>query len=121
MLAASWAFSRKMAGKNLAGPAIALAVIFLTFTFLVPDWSEQRSFYDQITQFANLENISNILRQTSMSAVAALGMTFIIIAGGIDLSAGSLAALTGVIIAVVLRSGTPADWHMNANPILWPL
>ena len=106
---------------SLAGPAVALVVIFLFFVVLVPDWSDQRSLSYQLTTFANFENISNILRQSSMTAVASLGMTFIIIAGGIDLSAGSLAALTGVLIAVVLQSGNPAASHLAAHPALWPL
>ena len=116
---------------DLAGPAIALAVIFLLFVFLVPDWTEKVQLADgtlvsrplsyQLTRFANFENVSNILRQSCMTAVAALGMTFIIIAGGIDLSAGSLAAFTGVLIAVTLRSGSPAGAHLEAHPVLWPL
>jgi len=106
---------------NLAGPAVALVIIFLFFVALVPDWTEHRSLAYQLTAFANFENISNILRQSCMTAVASLGMTFIIIAGGIDLSAGSLAALTGVLIAVTLQSGNPVASHLQAHPALWAL
>jgi ribose/xylose/arabinose/galactoside ABC-type transport system permease subunit len=106
---------------EIIGPAIALIVIFLVFMVLVPDWHENKPITYQLTRFANFENISNILRQSCMTAVAALGMTFIIIAGGIDLSAGSLAAFTGVIIAVVLQSGTTTAGNLHAHPIAWPL
>ena len=106
---------------NLAGPAIALVLIFLFFVALVPDWTEHRTLAYQLTGFANFENISNILRQSCMTAVASLGMTFIIIAGGIDLSAGSLAAFTGVIIAVILQSGEGPASNLHQHPFLWPL
>ncbi len=113
---------------DLGGPAVALVIIFLVFVVLVPDWYEinratGRPFplSYQLTRFANFDNLSNILRQSCMTAVAALGMTFIIIAGGIDLSAGSLAAFTGVIIAVILRSGVHPDDNLHLHPVLLPL
>jgi ribose/xylose/arabinose/galactoside ABC-type transport system permease subunit len=55
--------------------------------------------------FANGLNQAMILCQAVIVAVAACGMTLIIVAGGIDLAAGSLIALTGVIAAQVLAAG----------------
>ncbi|MAB81674.1 MAG: ribose ABC transporter permease [Planctomycetes bacterium] len=52
-------------------------------------------------------NLLNILRQSAVTAILAAGMTFVIIAGGIDLSVGSVVALTGVIAAGSMRDGTP--------------
>lgn len=49
--------------------------------------------------FFTYRNQLNILRQVSINGVLALGMTFVIIAGGIDLSVGGVLALAGVIIA----------------------
>jgi ribose transport system permease protein len=49
--------------------------------------------------------IGNILTQTVVVATGALGMTMIIVSGGIDLSPGSMVALTGVVAAAVLRDG----------------
>ncbi len=111
---------------DIIGPAIALVVIFLFFTALVPDWHSSdfqnpSTFLSQLHRFANFDNISNILRQSSMTAVASLGMTFIIIAGGIDLSAGSLAALSGVIIAVMLNKLSADIPLLQSHPTLWPL
>jgi galactofuranose transport system permease protein len=52
--------------------------------------------YDRfLTEF----NITNVLRQNSMLGLVALGMTFVILTGGIDLSVGSLLAVAGVIAA----------------------
>ena len=46
--------------------------------------------------FRSPQNLVNITRQVACSGIAALGMTFVIIAGGIDLSIGSLLAISGV-------------------------
>ena len=51
-------------------------------------------------------------RQTAIVCVAALGMTMIIVSGGIDLSVGSIVALSTVVTAVLLRQG--------AGPLRWP-
>ena len=50
-------------------------------------------------------NFKNILTQTVIVAVGALGMTLIIIGGGIDLSVGSVVAFTGVLGAKLLVAG----------------
>ncbi len=91
----------------------------------MPDWQSSdfhrpADFVAQLHRFANFDNISNILRQSSMTAVASLGMTFIIIAGGIDLSAGSLAALSGVIVAVMLNKLSDGVPLLQSHPIAWP-
>lgn len=54
-------------------------------------------------QFLTTSNLINIFRQVSVTGTIALGVTFIIIAAGTDLSSGSVVALTGVIVAIVLK------------------
>jgi ribose transport system permease protein len=54
------------------------------------------------SNFFTLANIFNILQQTSVNAILAVGMTIIIITSGIDLSVGSLLALTGAVSASLL-------------------
>lgn len=49
--------------------------------------------------FFTVDNILNILRQTSVNAIIAVGMTFVILIAGIDLSVGSILALTGAFAA----------------------
>jgi len=49
-------------------------------------------------------NLTNVLRQVSYTGIIALGMTFVIIAGGIDLSVGSMVALVGVITVSLINS-----------------
>jgi ribose transport system permease protein len=52
-------------------------------------------------------NISNLLRQGSMTAILALGETFVIITAGIDLSVGAIVGFAGVIVAWLLQAGVP--------------
>jgi ribose transport system permease protein len=74
------------------GPLLGLLFVAIIFGVTIGP----RFFYG-----ANLELIA---RQTAIVCTAALGMTMVIVSGGIDLSVGSVVALTTVIIAVLLRS-----------------
>lgn len=74
------------------GPLLGLLLIVIIVTILNPS-------------FATASNILNVLRQVSISALIAFGMTFIILTGGIDLSVGSTLALTGAVAASMLASG----------------
>ena len=56
-------------------------------------------------RFLTEENLLNVLRQNSMLGLVALGMTFVILTGGIDLSVGSLLALAGVVAAYLAPQG----------------
>jgi ribose/xylose/arabinose/galactoside ABC-type transport system permease subunit len=58
------------------------------------------------TNFASAQNLSNIALDSSYLVLIAIGMTFVIISGGIDLSVGSLLALSGVLAAFGSRWGT---------------
>lgn len=58
--------------------------------------------------FLTISNLLNIAQQTSINAIIAVGMTFVIITAGIDLSVGSVLAFSGVVLASVLRLGAPA-------------
>ena len=52
-------------------------------------------------------NLLNILLQSSIQGIIAIGMTFVILTAGIDLSVGSVVALSGVIMALMLHGGVP--------------
>jgi len=54
--------------------------------------------------FLTVNNLLNVIRQVSITAIIAAGMTFVILTGGIDLSVGSIVALAGVTSASVLTS-----------------
>ena len=57
--------------------------------------------------FLTVSNLLNVAQQTSINAIVAAGMTFVIISGGIDLSVGSIVALSGVALGALLQSGQP--------------
>ncbi|WP_175578103.1 ABC transporter permease subunit [Indiicoccus explosivorum] len=86
MKAANTSFLQKV------GPLAGLILIVLIISILNPD-------------FLSLTNILNVLRQVSINALIAFGMTFVILTGGIDLSVGSILALTGAVTASLLASG----------------
>jgi ribose transport system permease protein len=54
--------------------------------------------------FLTFKNIINVLRQVSIVAIISVGMTYVIITGGIDLSVGSVAALSGMITGMFLKN-----------------
>jgi len=56
--------------------------------------------------FWQWENLRNIADQSALMMILGVGMTLVIIAGGIDLSVGAIAALSGIIMALLLKSGT---------------
>jgi ribose transport system permease protein len=58
--------------------------------------------------FLTVSNLLNVLEQTALNAVVAVGMTFVIISAGIDLSVGSVLALAGICLALALEAGVPA-------------
>jgi ribose transport system permease protein len=57
--------------------------------------------------FLTLSNLLNVVQQTSINAIVAAGMTFVIISSGIDLSVGSIVALSGVALGTLLQAGYP--------------
>jgi len=60
-----------------------------------------------IPYFATSANVVNILIQAAIVAVAACGMTLVLLTAGIDLSVGGVISLVGVLEAVLMTSGTP--------------
>ena len=77
------------------GPLVGLILVVVLFSALRPQ------------TFATLDNAQLILLQTAVVGMAALGMTMIIVSGGIDLSVGSTIALCTVSIALLLARGVP--------------
>jgi ribose transport system permease protein len=57
--------------------------------------------------FLTVSNLLNVAQQTAINAIIAVGMTFVIITAGIDLSVGSILALSGVVLGSALQGGVP--------------
>jgi ribose/xylose/arabinose/galactoside ABC-type transport system permease subunit len=58
-------------------------------------------------KFFTINNLANLARQTSIVGIIAVGMTFVIISAGIDLSVGSVLALGGIVASMMMRDGFP--------------
>ncbi len=67
-------------------------------------------FSSMTSRFLTPTNISVILNQVSVNAILAFGVTFVIIAGGIDLSLGSLVAVCGVVVALFSQHNEFSLW-----------
>jgi len=76
---------------NRLGPILALLVVYGFFALIAP------------ASFSTARNMEMIARQTTIVGIAALGMTLVIISGGIDLSVGSIVALSTVVVAWLLQ------------------
>ena len=72
---------------------VAFVFVFLLFTILLKDMG-----------FVKPVNLLNIMRQTAMTSVMAVAMTFVIATGQIDLSIGHLAGLCSLVVAMVLEA-----------------
>lgn len=57
--------------------------------------------------FLTYNNLFNLGRQTAINGIIALGMTFVIVSGGIDLSVGSVVAIGSLFLALILKAGMP--------------
>ena len=62
--------------------------------------------------FFTIENILNVLRQTSINGLLAIGMTFVVLTGGIDLSVGSIVGASGMFAALVAREEVGMPWYL---------
>ena len=60
--------------------------------------------------FLKINNIMNILRQISVMGIVAVGSTFVLISGGLDLSVGSLIAVTGTLTGVLMVNVGVNPW-----------
>ena len=84
---------------NRVGPILGLVLVIVIFAILM----------ENPGRFLSVNNLRVVLSQTVIVALGAIGMTLIIISGGIDLSVGSTIALTGVITAL----GINAEWSTS--------
>lgn len=86
--------------NNIVGILIALVVLCLDLQLAQP-------------VFLTSSNLLNVLQQISTNFVIAIGMTFVIISGGIDLSVGSNIAVTGLLMAIMMK-----NWGVGVLPTL---
>ena len=90
--------------KKLQGLGV-LAGIFLLAVLFSPETARGNS------TFLNVGNLTDMLRAIAPVAIMGLGMTFVILTGGIDLSVGSILALSAVLNSILLT-----EWHPGIPP-----
>ena len=88
--------------KERAGPALALVGMCLLFGVLSP-------------AFFSLDNFLNVARQIAIGGIVAVGMTLVIVTGGIDLSVGSVLALSICVAGTVMERGHGAPTGLAAG------
>lgn len=86
---------------NKYGIELVLLVMIIISTIIEPT-------------FLRLNNIINVLRQIAVTGPIALGMTFIIINGNIDLSVGGIVGLAGMVAMILMSKGYAVWWAVSA-------
>lgn len=83
--------------KGQTFTVMALLILIVVMAIINPD-------------FMGWQNLSNITRQVSVNAIIAVGMTFVILTGGVDLSVGSVMALSGTMMAGLMIKYNMSPW-----------
>ena len=81
---------------SILQPLVALMLMIIAMTFLSDN-------------FATSDNLFNVMRQVSVNLCISVGMTLVILTGGIDLSVGSVLAFSGAVAAGLMKSGIRRD------------
>ena len=89
---ALWRKAQSLLGSRVLIALVGLVLLSITLSLLSP-------------HFLTTPNILNVLRQVSIIAIISVGMTYVIITGGIDLSVGSVLAISSVVMAVLMKLG----------------
>src|SRR5262245_7772396 len=87
--------------------AMALALVLVGLSIAAGSWDGMLSFWGK---FLTYDNVLTVLRQISVNLCLSIGMTMVILSGGIDLSVGSILALSGAVAAGFLKNGIPLVW-----------
>jgi inositol transport system permease protein len=83
-------------------PAVCLVLLMAIFAVLEPSFLSSR-------------NLFNVMRQISIEGLIAIGMTFVILTAGIDLSVGSLVAVAGLVAAMIAKGSTASSFSLGAE------
>src|SRR5436853_4818079 len=104
----NWTVSRSRIARtwlNRLGPLLGLVLVIAVFAILIGNPE----------RYLSLKNLRTVLAQTVIVGIGAIGMTMIIISGGIDLSVGSAIALTGVSACLGITAGWSTSVALGAG------
>src|SRR5918911_1237754 len=99
---------RNLAASQETGLVVVLVIVTFTLTMMAGSHPD-RATGELTNNFWNSHTLVQTATDASFFAIMAIGATVVIISGGIDLSVGSIYALAGVTMALVLRALTPAS------------
>jgi ribose/xylose/arabinose/galactoside ABC-type transport system permease subunit len=102
------AFARRIVSSQETGLVVVLVLLTITLAALAGSHPD-RTTGETINNFWNSHTLIQTATDASFFAIMAIGATVVIISGGIDLSVGSIYALAGVTMALVLRSLGPMN------------
>lgn len=83
-------------------PFVCLLLLMVIFSILSP-------------AFLSQQNLFNVMRQISIEGLIAVGMTFVILTAGIDLSVGSLVAVAGLTAAIIAKGTTASSFSLSTD------
>ena len=98
--------ARRVLGTPIAQTLLALFLLCAFLTAFRPD------------TFFTLANLFNIFRQASINGIMVVGLTFVLVSGGIDLSVGSVAGFTALAVALLLKAQVPVGVALTAGAAL---
>ena len=93
--------------KRLLGPSAALCAVILFFSLVAPE------------SFCTVQNARTLSAQSVVVVLGAIGMTFVVVGGGIDLSIGSVIALSSVVSALMVRAGFSSGTAALLGCLCW--
>ena len=102
------AFIRRILGSQETGLVIVVVLVTITLTLLAESHLDRRT-GAMVNNFWNSNTLIQTATDASFFAIMAIGATIVIISGGIDLSVGSIYALAGTTMAMLLRSNVPGS------------
>jgi ribose/xylose/arabinose/galactoside ABC-type transport system permease subunit len=101
-------FLRRIAGSQESGLVLVVILVTIALTALAGSHVDRAS-GEMVNNFWNANTLIQTLTDASFFAIMAIGATLVIITGGIDLSVGSIYALSGVSMALTLRAAGPMN------------
>ncbi|KRM75285.1 ABC transporter permease [Secundilactobacillus collinoides] len=96
---------RRLVSNNNFGVSIALIILLVAMAAFAPN-------------FTTLNNIFNVLLQIAQVGTIAVGMTYVILTAGIDLSVGSIVAFDGLAMAMMMKTGVPVVLAILAGLVI---
>src|SRR5580693_7733988 len=105
-------------GNSLVGASLRLALLLLRARAILVLVLLLVLFSAMAPEFLTANNLSILAKHVAISALLAVGMTFVVLTGGIDLSVGSIAGLGGMVAGYLLTQGIVFGGTIHYPPVI---